>query len=229
MIWEASDRVCGKRLRPLVPILVEAMQRHGHLQLDGDIRDGLLSMNAATIDRALQSVRERSTGRPHRRSPPSAAVRRSVAVRTFEVWDDPPPGFMEADLVAHSGPVVRGSFVQTLTVTDIATGWTECAPVLVREQSLLIAVLGEIRKLLPFPLLGFNTDNDSVFMNEIVRDYCQADGIAVTRCRPYWKNDQGWVEQKTALSYDVRSVTGVLRGYSPQPHWRDYIGRSGCS
>ena len=111
-------------------------------------------------------------------------------MRTFEGWDDPAPGFVEADLVAHSGPTAKGSFVQTLTLTDIATGWTECAPVLVREQRLLTEVLGEVRKLLPFPLLGFDTDNDSVFMNETVRDYCKEAGIEFTRCRPYRKNDQ---------------------------------------
>lgn len=119
------------------------------------------------------------------------------------------PGFMEADLVAHCGPTARGSFVQTLTVTDIATGWTECAPVLVREQTLLTAVLDEIRKLLPFPLLGFDTDNDSVFMNETVRDYCQAAGVAFTRCRPYRKNDQAWVEQKNGAV--VRRAVGYRR------------------
>ena len=78
-------------------------------------------------------------------------------------WGDPPPGFMEADLVAHSGPTSKGSFVQTLT--DIATGCTECVPVLVREQKLLTEMLSELRKLLPFPLLGFDTDDESVFMN----------------------------------------------------------------
>src|SRR3954469_23241109 len=83
-----------------------------------------------------------------------------------------------------------------LLLTDIATGWTECGPLLVREQGLLSAVLTELRKLLPFDLLGFDTDNDSVFMNETVRDYCQAAGIAFTRCRPYRKNDQAFVEQK---------------------------------
>jgi hypothetical protein len=128
------------------------MERHGHLQFASDVRDGLLSMSTATIDRALRRVRERSSSRPRRRT--TSSISRSVAVRTFEDWDDP-PGFMEADPVAHCGPTASGSFVQTLTVTDIATGWTECTPVLVREQSLLTAVLGEIRKLLPFPLLGF--------------------------------------------------------------------------
>ena len=130
-------------------------------------------------------------------------------MRTFDGWDDPPPGFVEADLVAHSGPVARGSFVQTLVLTDIATGWTECAPLLVREQRLLTEVLGELRKLLPFPLLGLDTDNDSVFMNETVRDYCEQVGIEFTRCRPYRKNDQAWVEQKNGAV--VRRTIGYRR------------------
>lgn len=209
VLWEASDRICGKRLKPLVPTLIEAMERHGHLQLAPDVRTGLLSISAATIDRALRVVRGQSGGRPRRRLPPSAAIRRSVPVRTFSDWQDPPPGFFEADLVAHSGPRASGSFVQTLVLTDIATGWTECAPLLVREQGLLTEVLTELRKLLPFDLLGFDTDNDSVFMNETVRDYCLAAGIAFTRCRPYRKNDQAWVEQKNCAV--VRRIVGYRR------------------
>jgi len=173
----------------LLPLLIDAMERHGHLQLAPEVRGGLLAMSAATIDRALREVRGQAGG-GRRRASPSAGVRRSVPVRTFADWDDPAPGFMEADLVAHSGPTAEGSFVQTLTLTDIATGWTECAPLLVREQTLLTEVLGELRKRLPFPLLGFDTDNDSVFMNETVRDYCKATGVVFTRCRPYRKNDQ---------------------------------------
>jgi len=116
---------------------------------------------------------------------------------------------VEADLVAHSGPVTRGSFVQTLVVTDIASGWTELAPLLVREQTLLLDVLGEIRRRLPFPLLGFDTDNDTVFMNETVRDYCAAEKIEFTRCRPYRKNDQAHVEQKNGEI--VRRMVGYRR------------------
>jgi hypothetical protein len=209
VVWEASDRICGKRLRPLVPIMLEAMERHGHLQLAPEVRTGLLAMSAATMDRALCDIRGRARGRTRRRVAPSAAVRRSVPVRTFSDWGDPAPGFVEADLVAHSGPMAAGSFVQTLTLTDIATGWTECAPLLVREQRLLTAVLAEVRKRLPFPLLGFDTDNDSVFMNETVRDYCLAAGIAFTRCRPYRKNDQAWVEQKNGAV--VRRIVGYRR------------------
>ena len=206
VIWEASDRICGKRLRPLAPLLVESMERHGHLRLEPEVRRQLLAMSAATIDRALQEAKSGS-GRPRRG--PVTAVRRSIPVRTFSDWEDPPPGFCEVDLVWHSGPTAKGSFVQTLVVTDIATGWTECAPLLVREQNLLTEVLTELRKLLPFALLGFDSDNDTVFINETVRDYCLAGGITFTRCRPYRKNDQAWVEQKNGAV--VRRIVGYRR------------------
>lgn len=209
VLWEASDRICGKRLKPLVPVLIEAMERHGHLDLAPELRSRLLAMSAATIDRALRGIRETAGGGKHRRSAAPSALRRSIPIRTFADWQDPPPGFVEADLVAHSGPVTRGSFVQTLVLTDIASGWTECAPLLVREQKLLSEVLTELRRLLPFTLLGFDTDNDSVFLNETMRDYCQNAGIAFTRCRPYRKNDQAHVEQKNGAV--VRRIVGYRR------------------
>lgn len=208
VLWEASDRVCGKRLKAIIPTLIEAMVRHGHLTLAPEVRAALLKMSAATIDRALRPQRERCSPR-RRRSGSVSTIRRSIPVRTFSDWQDPPPGFVEADLVAHSGPVTRGAFVQTLVVTDIASGWTELAPVLVREQTLVVDVLGEIRRRLPFPLLGFDVDNDSVFMNETLRDYCAAEKMALTRCRPYRKNDQAHVEQKNGEI--VRRMVGYRR------------------
>ena len=228
VIWEASDRICGRRLRPLLPVMLEAMERHGHLQPAPEVRTRLLAMSAATIDRALREVRGQAGGRTRRRAAPSAAIRHSVPVRTFSDWGDPAPGFVEADLVAHSGPTAKGSFVQTLVLTDIATGWTECAPLLVREQRLLTEVLGEVCKLLPFPLLGFDTDNDSVFMNETVRDYCTAAGIAFTRCRPYRKNDQAWVEQKNGAVVRMSAI-GASRASRQRRRWRGCMRRCGCS
>ena len=208
VIWEASDRICGKRLRPLVPVLVESMERHGHLALDPVVRQQLLSMSAATIDRALRDAKA-GARQNRRRAGASTALKRSVPIRTFTDWDDPPPGYFEADLVAHSGPVTRGSFIQTLVLTDIATGWTECAPLLVREQTVLTAVLDEMRAQLPVAIRGFDTDNDTVFLNETVLAYCQGAGIEFTRCRPYRKNDQAWVEQKNGAI--VRRMVGYDR------------------
>jgi hypothetical protein len=209
VLWEASDRLCGKRLKPLAPILIEAMERCGHLQLAPEVRVRLLTMSAATIDRALREVRDRSGNKRRRGGSHVSAVRLSVPVRTFSDWHDPPPGYVEADLVFHSGPSAGGDFVQTFVLTDVATGWTECAPLLVREQRLLSEVLTELRKLLPFDLLGFDSDNDSVFMNETIRDYCAAAGIMFTRCRPYRKNDQAFVEQKNGAV--VRRMVGYRR------------------
>ena len=208
VLWEAADRLCGKRLRPLIPILLAAMERHGHLDLAPDVKSKLMAMSAATIDRALRGVK--AIGRsPRRRGVAGTVLRQSVPIRTFDDWGDPAPGHIEADLVSHSGPWAKGSFAWTFTLTDIATGWTECAPLLVREQTVLVAVLTELRKLMPFELLGFDTDNDSVFINETVRDYCAASGIAFTRCRPYRKNDQAWVEQKNGSV--VRRLVGYRR------------------
>jgi hypothetical protein len=207
-LWEASDRLCGKRLRPLIPVLLEAMERHGHLDLAPEIKTKLTTMSAATIDRALRDVKAASRV-PRRRGVAGTALRRSVSIRTFGDWGDPAPGHIEADLVSHSGPVAKGSFAWTFTLTDIATGRTECAPLLVREQTVLVAVLDELRKLMPFELLEFDTDNDSVFINETVRDYCASSGIAFTRCRPYRKNDQAWVEQKNGSV--VRRLVGYRR------------------
>jgi hypothetical protein len=208
VLWEASDRVCGKRLKAIIPTLIEAMVRHGHLVLAPEVWTALTKMSAATIDRVLQPQRERCSTR-RRRSVSTPTIRRSIPIRTFSGWQDPSPGFVEADLVAHSGPVTNGAFVQTLVVTDIASGWTELAPLLVREQTLLIDVLGEIRRRLPFPLLGFDVDNDTVFMNETVRDYCADQRIELTRCRPYRKNDQAHVEQKNGEI--VRRMVGYRR------------------
>ena len=207
MVWEASDRICGKRLQPLLVRLIEAMERHGHGGLSKDARAQLLTMSAATIDRALKEIK--ATASAPRRRKASTAIRRSVPIRTFSDWDNPAPGFVEADLVSHSGPFAKGAFTQTLVLTDIATGWTECAPLLVREQTVLTTALTELRRLLPFPLLGFDTDNDTVFMNETVRDYCLRDGIELTRCRPYRKNDQAFVEQKNGAI--VRKIVGYRR------------------
>ena len=81
----------------------------------------------------------------------------------------PPSGFFEADLVSHRGPLTSGSFAQTLVLTDIASGWTECAPLLFREQQLLAEVLTVVREVTPPPILGFDTDKDTVFINETMK------------------------------------------------------------
>ena len=158
VLWEASDRVCGKRLKPLLPILVSALERHGHLTLASTIRERVLAISAATLDRVLRPTRAAVSGqRARRRAVP--AVQRNVPVRTFADWDAPLPGDMEADLVSHGGDSAAGSFVHTLTLTDVASGWTECVALVVRDGALVVAALEQLRMTMPFPLRGFDTDN----------------------------------------------------------------------
>jgi hypothetical protein len=206
ILWEAADRICGKRLKVLLPILIDAMERHGHLQLDGAVRRRLLTISAATIDRVLTRVRQ--TGAQHRSSTPTA-LRKAIPVRTFGDWKNPAPGNMEADFVCHCGALMNGSFVHTFVLTDIATGWTECIALAAREQHLVTEALDRVQKRLPFPLLAFDTDNDGAFINEAVLSYCRTRGIEFTRSRPYRKNDQAWVEQKNGAV--VRRLIGYRR------------------
>lgn len=205
VLWEASDRVCGKRLKPLLRLLVPALERHGHLKLDEVIRGKVLSMSAATIDRLLRTARGATRARKPRRVAPE--IRRPIPVRTFADWNDPPPGSMEVDLVAHCGDRNSGSYVHSLTLTDIASGWTECAPLVVRGSSLLVETLERVRQGLPFTLQALDVDNGSQFVNETMIQYCLRNGIELTRSRPYRKNDQDWIEQKNG------SVVRKLLGY----------------
>src|SRR3569833_1303994 len=209
LLWEAADRICGKRLKALIPPLLAAMEMHGHLQLASGIRARLVQMSAATIDRLLTEPRERVTGTRRRKRVGATVLRRSIPIRTFGDWNNPEPGYMESDMVAHCGGSMAGSVVHTLVLTDIATGWTECVPLIVRDQALIVEALEQIRKTLPFPLRGFDTDNDGAFINQTVLNYCRRTGLEFTRSRAYRKNDQAWVEQKNGAV--VRKLVGYDR------------------
>jgi Integrase core domain len=188
-LWEASDRVCGKRLVAMIPALLPALERHGRLQPTNEDRGLLLSVSAATIDRMLVDVKIAAAGGRRRRVGFYSAIRREVPIRTFNDWGNPPPGFCEIDMVAHGGTSVAGSFIQTLTMVDIATGWTECLPLVARDGSLVVAAITRAQSLFPWLIRGADFDNDSAFMNDAVVPWCREQKIEVTRSRAYKKND----------------------------------------
>jgi len=112
-------------------------------------------------------------------------------------------------MVEHSGPKTEGDFVHTLVLTDIASGWTECIAMPLRNQSLVVEAFSLVEAKLPFAMLGIDTDNDSAFMNQTVFDHCKARGLEQTRSRAYKKNDQARVEQKNGAI--VRRLVGYGR------------------
>lgn len=208
-LWEASDRICGKRLKVMIPTLLPALERHGRLRLDKTGRGQLLAVSAATIDRLLIDTKIAAAGGKRRRVGFYSAVRREVPIRTFNDWNDPAPGFCEVDMVAHGGTSVAGSFIQTLTMVDVATGWTECMPLVTRESGLVVQAMERSQSLFPWLVLGADFDNDSAFMNDVVVPWCREQKIEVTRSRAYKKNDQAFVEQKNGAV--VRRLVGYGR------------------
>ena len=155
VLWEASDRICGKRLKVLLPVLLESMERYGHMQLEDSVREQVLTLSAATIDRKLRSIRQKACGGRRKRAGANHRVRKMAPVRTFADWGDAGPGSMEMDLVVHCGTRAEGSFVHTLVLTDVVSGWTECLALPVREQSLIVEAVTGLRPRLPFPCLAW--------------------------------------------------------------------------
>src|SRR5271168_361624 len=208
-LWEASDRICGKRLKVMVPTLLPSLEKHGRLKLNQADRELVLGVSAATIDRLLVETKIAAAGGKRRRAGFYSAIRREVPIRTFNDWKGPPPGYCEVDMVAHGGTSVAGSFIQTLTMVDVATGWTECMPLVTRDGSLVVEAMKHAQSLFPWLLRGVDFDNDSAFMNDVVVPWCREQKLEVTRSRAYKKNDQAFVEQKNGAV--VRRLMGYGR------------------
>ena len=207
-IWYAANQICSKRLVPFIPELVSAMERHRHLHLPGDVRAKLLGVSRSTVDRILSSEKERA-GKSISTTKAGNLFKHQIQVRTFADWDDVIPDFLEADLVAHCGGNTNGAFLNTLTLTDITTGWTECLPLLRKSAGDVIIGLKIAQELLPFPLLGIDTDNGSEFINHDLMKFCEENKITFTRSRAYRKNDQAHVEEKNGSV--VRRIIGYDR------------------
>ncbi len=207
--WQAANCICAKRLVPFLPTLIPQLERYGHLQLADDVRTQLLAISPATADRLLHAVRQDARPSGKTTTKRGTLLKHQIPIRTFHDWNETSPGFCEADLVAHCGWSTEGSYLQTLVITDIATGWTECLPLLQRSQHTVLQALERARQLLPFPLLGFDTDNGKEFINAELLLYCEQAQITFTRGRTANKNDQCFVEQKNGAI--VRQIVGYDR------------------
>ena len=194
-IWEVCGRICSKRLQPFLPEAIKVLERCKEIEVTKETKDLLLKISSASIDRCLGLVRIKS---PHGLSTtkPGSLLKNLIPVRTFTEWDQERPGFMEIDLVAHCGDTTEGQYLNTLTCTDISTGWTDVTALPRRSQEAVSQAIHWMRQRLPFSLLGIDSDNGSEFINDLLYRYCLDEKITFTRSRPYKKNDQAHVEQK---------------------------------
>ena len=193
-LWKVGGGVCGKRLVPLIPDLLDALERFGELTLAEATKEQLGRISAAT---GISTTR------------PGTMLKKHIPVRTFADWSEDAAGFTEADLVAHCGETVAGEYLNTLNLTDIKTGWTECEALPNRSQASVSCAVQRIRKRLPFALLGLDTDNGTEFINQTLLRYCEEEMITFSRGRPYKKNDQCFIEQKNFSV--VRKAIGYNR------------------
>ena len=194
-IWEIYGHICSKRLQPILPEALRVLERCKEINISKDTKGLLLKISSASIDRCLRPARIKS---PHGLSTtkPGSLLKNLIPVRTFTEWDKERPGFMEIDLVAHCGSSTEGQYLNTLTCTDISTGWTDVTALSRRSQEAVSQAIHLMRQRLPFALLGIDSDNGSEFINDLLYRYCLDEKITFTRSRPYQKNDQAHVEQK---------------------------------
>jgi len=208
-IWEASDRLCSKRLQPFLPEMIRVLRQHGEQQLDASKEAQLCRISPSTIDRLLRPCRKLGGRRGLTTTRPGSLLKSSIPIRTFADWQENKPGFMEIDLVAHCGETTEGFYLNTLCAVDVASGWTECLPVWGKGQERVKTAVHRMRQRLPFPLLGVDSDNGSEFINQCFNAYCRQNNITFTRSRAYKKNDSCHVEQKNGNI--VRRLVGYDR------------------
>jgi Integrase core domain. len=162
---------------------VAVLRHFGELVIDEDTAALLVSMSAATIDRRLAGERAKYQLKGRASTKPGSLLKSQIPVRTWADWDDARPGFVEVDLVGHDGGNPAGQFAFTLTVTDIATGWTENRSVPDKTAKCVLAALNDIAYKMPFPILGVDSDNGSEFINVHLAAMVQRHQITFTRAR----------------------------------------------
>jgi Integrase core domain len=209
MCWTVLGMPAGKRLAPMLGELVAVLRHFGELAIDNDNAALLVSMSAATIDRRLACERAKHRLKGRCTTKPGSLLKSQIPVRTWADWNDARPGFVEIDLVCHDGGNPAGQFAFTLTVTDIATGWTENRSVPSKAAKHVLAALNDIAYRMPFPILGVDSDNGSEFINVYLLMWCERHRVTFTRARPGNKNDGCHVEQKNWAV--VRTVVGYHR------------------
>jgi hypothetical protein len=209
VVWEATDRLCSKRLKPFIPEMVKVLREHGEQPIDASTEGQLCRMSPSTIDRLLRNYRKVGGRRLLSTTRAGNLLKSSIPIRTFADWQENRAGFLEVDLVAHCGESSEGFYLNTLCAVDVASGWTECLPVWGKGQERVGGAVHKIRQRLPFPLLGLDSDNGSEFINQHLYTYCQRQKITFTRSRSYKKNDSCHVEQKNGNV--VRRLVGYDR------------------
>jgi len=208
-MWEIFDCPCGQRLKPLLEMELDRLRQLGEIEIADDIALKLKMISPATIDRKLKHQREfLHLSMPKGGPKPGYILKQKIPVKLTE-WDTSIVGYSEIDMVVHCGSSTVGEYTNTLSTTEISSGWWEGEAIMSKSQEHSFWALKKIRKRTPFAWKGIDSDNGPEFINQILYKYCQREKLEFTRSRPYRKNDNAYIEQKNWTH--VRKIFGYLR------------------
>ena len=205
-VWEAAGYPWSTRLKALLRIWLPWIRPR--FRLTPAQEKQLLRISPAQIDRRLAHVKRRLRKRIYGKTKPGTLLKHHIPIKT-DCWDVDRPGFLEIDLVSHSGDNAEGLFAQTLDTTDIHTAWTEAVAILGKSQEAVCNAMDTIDEAFPFKILGLDSDNGSEFINDHLWRRCQNRQVQFTRGRPYKKDDNAHIEQKNWTH--VRKLLGYVR------------------
>ena len=197
-IWIADDCICGQRLKPFIPELVRVLEREEELKINKQVKQKLLTISSATIDRILSATKKSYQLKGRSTTKPGSILKSQIPIRTFADWgkEREKPGFFETDLVAFCGESPTGEYVNGLNLTDVCIGWVLLDAVMGKAQSRVFPAIDQARGRLSYQMLGLDPDNGSEFINWHLKRYCEKEHITFTRIRAGKKNDNCYVEQK---------------------------------
>jgi hypothetical protein len=193
-IWNFFHRICGKRLVPMIRANLKALTTE--FNLPHDVQTKLARVSRSTIERMLSRERKHHTTRGTGSTKPGTLLKQQISVRTFWHWEDKKPGFCEIDTVSHDGGFAQGDYAFTLSLTDVATCWSEFRALRNKARTWTLQALESIRTSFPLPLRGLDSDNGAEFINWHLKTWCETHHITFTRGRQYHKNDNAFIEQK---------------------------------
>jgi hypothetical protein len=208
-IWEIFDYPCGQRLKPILEVETDRLRELGEIEVTDEVAQKLKTLGSATIDRKLKHQRGvlhllRSKSGPK----PGYLLKQKIPIRLTQ-WDTSKVGYVEADLVVHCGCSSLGEYVNTISATEISSGWWEGEAIMGKSQEYVFWALKDERKRTPFGWKGLDSDNGSEFINQTLYKYCRREGLEFTRSRANRKNDNAYIEEKNWTH--VRKVFGYLR------------------
>jgi hypothetical protein len=208
ILWQAADEVCGERLHPFIPDLLEKLIVCNRINVSDEIKEKLLKISMGSVKKILSKELRRSLIRIGGTTRPGSLLKHEIAIR-YGRWEETDPGWFETDTVAHCGDTVAGQFIYSLDLVDISTGWSEQGAIMGKGERATVNRMDQIRKRLPFKMKGLDPDNGSEFINWHMHRYCKKNEITLTRSRPYHKNDNAHIEQKNWTA--IRQLVGYGR------------------